>query len=358
MPITHSLAVGRNYSLALYGTPSNWGSAALEAPMVTPGPKRAWLHLFHAAESLSGDGPIGVWDMTDPLIASELAPALAYGADALVAVSGGSRRLGIDVDQDGIPDDFHVLEPVADSEYAVVAIASEATSGFSVVHQVDAAGLVESIPGAAPPFTWVHWVNVHPAFTSTPADFFLAGSSPHTTVPAPVASGRMPMIAGLRTIDVAAAGSGRTNALATLVDVPLHEDVNREIIFWGGATTHHLAVVEPPLTSGIPAGSARVQAFHAAEGYGPVDGYLNGTQVVTGLAPGTASASFHVPVGGTQMLGLDFDRDGMVDLQFDVAGLEDGGAYTLIGALDPTGLGYLFAVKGHGSGASVIPPTY
>lgn len=358
-PIALDLVEGASYSLVVYGS-DDPGLVLLEEPATPPGPGNAHVSLLHAAWSLGSGNPIDVWDTTDALAPALLATNVGYGDEVPVEAAAGRRRFTIDVDRDGVfetSDPMFIVE-LNDGDRYVVAFNSVVGSSASILHVVDPANATTEVVQVAPPFTMVHFVNVHPDYMTPPpqADFFVDLPTPRVSIPAKVGAGRIPIVSGVHDVDVAPEGQGRANAVASLADVPMPEDERREIIFWGSTAASTVAVIEAPDLSLASPGMAVGYAFHAASGVPAVDVYLDGTLLVDDLAEGVRSAPFDIGIGGTQVLGLDLDQDAVVDWNFPVPVLDDGGGYTFIGAIDDQGAPYLLMLRGHAHGAEVISP--
>ena len=216
------------------------------------------------------------------------------------------------------------------------------------LHEVDAGGAVSSFDPIAPPRAWLNFVNVHPDYATASADFYIQASSPAISIPAGIVAGRMPVISGVHDVDVTEAGQPRSSAVASLTAQPFPEETNLEVIFWGDSTTSNVSVVPSLDPRNAPGGGALLQAFHASAGIGPVDVWFNGSLVVDDLGAGTTSSEVTVTLSASMILGLDVTQDGVVDFNFDLAGLEDRGAYTVVGATDGTGP-YLLVIAAHQS---------
>jgi len=355
---TADLSPDRAHTLVPWQSTTGLELANLLLPDAAIPAGEARLQVFHGATTLS-TGRITVLEATDSLATSALASAIATGETQLAQVAAAELRFAVDVERDGIGDHFFRTPPLTAGADYVLAVVKDPALSYPWLVLLDEAGQATRLDPVQPPFAWLRYVNANPWYppASGGVDFHAQGTVPTvSSLPAGIGTGRIPIISRHQPIDVAPAGQPRSAAVAG-VTYGFAESGRYEVIFWGDANPGTLSVVEPPDTTGIPAGQVRLQLFYGVKGFPAADVYVGGVRRVDDLTEGNVSAPFEVAAGTSTTLGIDLTQDGTPEFTFALPALQDGAAYTIAGAADDT-LPYLLLLPADDAGGvQRIDPT-
>jgi hypothetical protein len=269
------------------------------------------LQISHVA---AGVGQVDIWDLAGP---TEIAPDLDFGATTSIDVPEGALELGIDTDDDAVPDvTFSVPSLGADQLVNVFAVA-DANGVFLHAQLPDG---TEARVDANPPVGDARVRVLHLSSDAPNVDVWVDDTlSGLTDLPYLECTPYVTLDAVTTDFDVTATGAAlNTSVLGFSLD--LMDGMDYTAVAYGPLAS----IMALPLTddaTGIPAGNTRLQISHVADGVGQVD-ILNvdtGAVVVPDVDFG-ATASIDLP-DGAYRLGLDTDDDGAADFAFDVPAL-------------------------------------
>jgi len=309
-----------------------------------------------AVHTAAGVGEVDIWNVTDPGNTSPLYQDLEFGAagDAL-DIPAGAYTLGIDTNDDAMPDlTFELPELAAGTVVNVFAVADE--SEVFLVAQLPDGATVRIDPRA--PTAYLRVLHLSP---DAPAvDVFVNGGDDPAVAELAFPDGTeyLALPEGSYDIDVAAAGTSVDDAVLSVDNLTLAADT-----YYTAVALDELANLGAlPLVddyADLAAASIRVRAIHAAPEVGQVDLWNvpesgEPAPLWTDVDFGVAGAAIDLPAGA-YTIGIDVDDDASPDLTFELPELAAGTFANVFAVNDEDGGVFLLAQLRDGSTVRIDP---
>lgn len=315
-----------------------------DASGIDPGNVR--IQLVHAAADV---GDVDVWALGSGTL---LADDFAQGASAVLDVPVGPLAVGLDLDEDAVPDvTFDVPELPGGALYNVFAVNDD--GGAFLLAQLPDGSVARVDP--VPPTPKAELRVLHLSPDTLAVDVFVnQGAAPSFSgVPYGAGSGYAQVPAGTYSVQVSPSGSPAADAVLDVGGIELMDGMRYSAVAYGSlASIQALALVDD--YADIAAGHLRLQLVHAAEGVGTVDVWeLSGPTLLADEFAYGASGSLDVP-SGPLAVGLDLDDDASPDVTFSVPVLGIDTLVNVYAVADANGP-YLLAQFEDGTVATVLP---
>jgi hypothetical protein len=278
-----------------------------------------------AVHTAAGVGEVDIWNVTDPGSPAPLYENLDFGAagDAL-DVPAGAYTLGIDTDDDAVPDLTFELPELAAGTVANVFAVADGSDVFLLAQLPDGATVRIDPRG---PTAFLRVLHLSP---DAPAVDVFANDADDPVVSDlefPDGTGYLAVPAASYDIDVAAAGTSADDAVLSVNDLALAADTYYTAVAFGElASIGALPLVDD--YTDLDEDSIRIRAIHAAPAVGQVDLWSvpeagDPTPLWTDVDFGVAGDALDVP-GGAYTIGVDVNNDASPDLTFELPALPAG----------------------------------
>lgn len=309
-----------------------------------------------AVHVAAGVGEVDIWNVTEPGNPAPLYENLDFGAagDAL-DVPAGAYTLGIDTDDDAVPDlTFELPELAAGTVANLFAVADD--SEVFLLAQLPDGTTLRIDPRAPTAFLRV----LHLSPDAPAVDVFVDGGDDPAVKDLAFSDGTgyLALPAASYDIDVAPVGTSAEDAVLSIDNLDLAADTYyTAVAFDELADLSALPLVDD--YAGLAAGSIRVRAVHAASAVGQVDLWnvpeaAEATPLWTDVDFGVASAMLDLPAGA-YTIGVDVDDDASPDLTFELPELAAGTFVNVFAVNDEEGEVFLLAQLTDGSTARIDP---
>jgi len=324
------LAQGMRYSAVAFGNLSNIDALALvdDSSGLAQGDVR--LQVVHAADGI-GDVNVIVGGI------GGVRADFPYGDSFVADLPAGAYTVGLDIDLDRIPDFRFDVPELSPGWFVNVFAAIDADGPYLLAWLPN--GDTLRIDGEAVDSAGIRAVHLSP---DAPAvDVWVDGQLAVEDLAFEDVQGPLPVAPGPHRIEVVAAGTMGPAVIDR--QMVFEEGRDYSVIAFGNLANIEEAKMK---VGNCPAGpgSYCIQAFHAADGVGPVDLWdLDaGVPVVTRLGYGDRDAV--MAAAGAFTLGLDADRDGSADFSFDIPDVGDQINLQVFAVLDAMGSPFLQVV--------------
>ncbi|HEY3499664.1 MAG TPA: DUF4397 domain-containing protein [Polyangiaceae bacterium] len=309
-----------------------------------------------AVHAATGVGEVDIWNVTDPGNPAPLYENLDFGAAGeSLDVPAGAYVLGVDTDDDAVPDLTFELPELAAGTVANLFAVADGSDVFLLAQLPDGT-TVRVDPRAPTAFLRV----LHLSPDAPAVDVFIdGGDDPAVSELAfPDGTGYLAVPAASYDIDVSPAGTSAGDAVLSIDDLALAADnYYTAVALDEVASLSALPLVDD--YTGLPAGSIRVRAVHAAPAVGQVDLWnlpQSGAPAPlwTDVDFGVAGAPLDLPAGA-YTIGVDVDNDASPDLTFELPALPAGAFVNVFAANDADGDVFLLAQLRDGTTARIDP---
>lgn len=346
------LAEGGSYTAVAYGELDEISALALadDYENVPAGDIR--VRAVHAA---AGVGEVDIWNVTDPTKPTPLYEDLDFGdaGDAL-DVPAGAYSLGIDTDDDAVPDlTFDLPELEAGTVANVFAVADEGDVFLL-------AQLPDGATARIDPRQTAHLRVLHLSPNAPAVDVFLneAAAPAVAGLEFPEGTPYLSVPAASYDVDVAPSGASADDAVLSVDDLELSADTYYTAVAIGEvADLSALPLVDD--YADLDDGSIRVRAIHAAPAVGEVDLWNipssgEPAPLWTDVDFGVAGDALDLPAGA-YTIGVDVDDDLTPDLTFELPELDAGSFANVFATNDDDGDVFLLVQLRDGTTLRVDP---
>jgi hypothetical protein len=343
------LEVGKSYTVVAYDRVESIAALALEDSYDALPPGNIRVRAIHTA---SGVGDVDVWAMAPGASWTRLADDLGFGtATDFADVPAGAYVLGLDVDDDGVPDLTFDLPGLVSGTVANVFAAADDAGAVFLLAQLRDGNAVRVDPSTATrPTGRVRVLHLSPDAPNVDV-FANLGSTP-IVMGLPFGSGTdyAAIPSGRYRFDVSASGSPATSAVLSADGLDVEAGTDTTIVAYDTLGSIDLLAMDDDL-SGLAAGNIRVRAIHAAPGITQAD-ILN--VVPMGIAQvlfydldfGEVSDYADIPAG-QYVVGVDLDNNRVADARFELPPLPGGIGANVFAVADPSAV-YLIAQLSNG----------
>jgi hypothetical protein len=328
------LASGETATLVAYGNVAEFAALRLDDDLSAPTDGTVRLRVIHTA---MGDAvaTVDVLSLGTDGMYGEVVGDFAYGAVAgpVDIIGDAPVQFALDADQDDAAD-FAFYAAALPAGAIVDAFATIDADGVSLTG-LTSSGLVVPIPASTTTKIRVlHGSTIANGAAPGGVDGYVAGdtsASLFTNLLFAEATGFLTPDAGAIGFDVYAAGATDAPALA-IPELTYEAGLTYTLLAYDdGTSIGGLRILDNGVVGGVPGDDQIiVSATHAANGVGAVDVYLGETLLLEEFAFGaTGTLGDAVNIGDAQ-IGIDADRDGTVDLSYDLTGAPAGVPYNLV----------------------------
>ncbi|UJR86980.1 DUF4397 domain-containing protein [Sandaracinus amylolyticus] len=325
---------GGRYTAVAFGALARVQASVVEDDASGLASGDARVRVIHAAE---GVGTVDLYVVPDAGAPEPLAENLRYGgASDPVDITAGALVVGIDLDDDAMPDRLFALDALPAGEVVNVFTAVDAEgTPFLLVQGLEETVRVDALRQR------LRVVHLGPDVPSiTP----LVGDEALTSIAFGASTDYADLAGGETTLDLTTDG---TSAMS-LLGVPLQLEQGRTYtaVALGRAASLDAVVFEDD-TAGLSPIDVRVRAIHAAPDLGPIDVYAvaadgDTESLLSDVDFGDAAEPFDLPYGA-YTLGIDRDDDATPDLYFTLPELDGGALANLYLAQDAEGDAFVLA---------------
>jgi hypothetical protein len=297
---------------------------------------------LHAAV---GVGQVDLWNITEGTTPAPLVPDFDYGtsADSLELPADGALTLGLDVNNDGLPE-YRIEVPGLPAGTIANLYAVADSTGVAILADIgdDGAAMARLAGVGASYIRVAHASDIANGATAAGVDVYLQGETTGALVPAlkfQEATGALVVDAGDYAFDVYATGSTVSPAL-TIPSLTYAAGGAYTLVAYDDNASISPLRVEEDFTA-TTTGTARVQVVHVANGVGQVD-VFNTASTSSPLVADldfAGQATTEVPAG-TYTLGIDVDNDPSTfeGGTFSLPPLVDGDVVTAYAVMDSMGV--------------------
>ena len=343
------LEIGKSYTVVAYDRVESIAALALEDSYDELPPGNIRVRAIHTA---SGVGDVDVWAMAPGAAWTRLADDLGFGtATDFADVPAGAYVLGLDVDDDGVPDLTFDLPGLVSGTVANVFAAADDAGAVFLLAQLRDGNAVRIDPSTATrPTGRVRVLHLSPDAPSVDV-FANLGTTP-IVMGLPFGSGTdyAAIPSGRYRFDVSASGSPATSAVLSADGLDVEPGTETTIVAYDTLGSIDLLAMDDDL-SGLDPGNIRVRAIHAAPGITQAD-ILN--VVPGGIAQvlfydldfGEVSDYADIPAG-QYVVGVDLDNNRVADARFELPHLPAGIGANVFAVADPSAV-YLIAQLSNG----------
>lgn len=340
------------YTIAAYGRGESLRVLALQDDHGTPPAGQFRVRAIHAAPDV---GQVDIWNIPAQGTPSPLIQNFNYGtASDNIHLPEGTYTLGVDADEDGVPDLIYDLPAISAGAIVNLYAVSDRDGKVSLFAQLGegaAAKIDVRIEKAK-----IRVLHLSP---DAPAvDVFANGASVVSGLAFEQGTNYLEVPSGSYDIAVAPAGAGIAATVLSVPSLPLEpKKAYTAVAYNNVGAIRALALEDVLATSSI--GVIRVRAIHTAAGVGEVDiwnipdGGGAPMMIVENLAFGEASNSLELPPGH-YTLGIDVNNDATPDLRFNLPTLTGGTIANVFAVGDVHGNVRLLAQSN--SGTAMVDP--
>ena len=343
------LEVGKSYTVVAYDRVGSIAALALEDSYADLAAGSIRVRAIHTA---AGVGDVDVWAMAPGAGWAKLSDDLAFGSASEPAdVPAGAYVVGLDVDDDGVPDlTFDLPGLVSGTVANVFAAADDAGEVFLLAQLRDGNAVRIDPSTAARPTGRVRVLHLSPDAPSVDV-FANLGTTPLVMgLPFGAGTDYAALPAGRYRFDVSASGSPATAAVLSADGLDVAPGTDTTIVAYDTLGSIDLLTMDEDL-SGLAPGNIRVRAIHAAPGITQAD-ILN--VVPGGIAQvlfydldfGEVSDFADIPAG-QYTVGVDLDNNRVADARFELPHLPGGISANVFAVADPSAV-YLIAQLSNG----------
>lgn len=303
-----------------------------------------------AVHVATGVGEVDIWNITDPGAPAPLYEDVDFGAAGdSIDVPAGAYSVGIDVDDDAVPDlAFDLPEIPAGTLVNLFAVADDADV-FLLAQLPDGSTVRIDARG---PTAFLRVLHLSP--DAPEVDVFVDdGASPLVSELAfPEGTPYLAVEAGTYDVDVAPSGTSADDSVLAVDGLALAADTYYTAV----AINEVAALTALPLVDDyteLAAGNIRIRAIHAAPGVGEVDIWNipetgAPAPLWTDVDFGAAGGALDV-AAGAYTIGIDVDDDATPDLTFTLPELAAGSFVNVFATRDDSDDVFLLAQLRDGS---------
>jgi len=321
------LMAGEQYSAVAYGELANIEALALVDDSTGLSPNDIRLQVAHTADGID-DVNVFVSGV------GAVATGLSYGGTFQADLPADSYTVGLDTDLDFVPDWSFEVPELAGGTFVNVFAAVDEDGPFLLAWLPN--GDTVRIDGSEVQLAGIRAVHLSPDAPNV--DVYAGQDLVIEDLAFEEVDGYLEVPGGVYRLRVVPTGTQGPAVLDRYFGFQFETDYS--IVAYGNVANITDAKVK---VGDCPAaqGEYCIQAFHAADGVGPVDVWNvdTATPVVTGLGFGERGAVFAPE--GAWTLGLDTDRDGNADFTFDVPDVGDQVNLQVYAVLDAQGNPFL-----------------
>lgn len=279
---------------------------------------------IHAAPSI---GEVDIWNITDASAPAPLYENVPFaGVGEYLDLPVGEYKIGVDVDDDAIPDVTFDIPAVPAGTVANLFATEDADGNVFIAAQLQDATVVRIDP--APPMAGTSNVRLlHLSPDAGTVDAFVNGERTVEGITFEAGTAYLQVPAGMYTFDIVPAGGAITDSVLTIADISLEADSFYTAAAYGAAATISAVALADNFNE-MSAGDIRIRATHAAEGVGEVDIWNvtdpnNPSPLYVDVPYGATGDYLDIPAGA-YTIGFDVDNDAVPDLTYTLPELPAG----------------------------------
>lgn len=348
------LAEGSSTTAVAYDTVDNLSGAAIAEDLEGLAEGSFRVHGKHAAP---GVGEVDLWALAETG-ATPLLEDVPFGASAPLDLPAGAYRVGVDVDNDAVPDLSFTLPELPAGVFVNLYATNDTAGNVFLLGQLPDGTVARVDPDEVPPPPPAARLRLLHLSPDAPAvDVYVDGLSAPVATDLAFGQGTayLEVPAGTYTVRVTAAGAAPEAAVLVVEGLALDAGAAYTAVAYDEvAALSALALVDD--AEGIAPGSFRAQVVHAAAAVGQVDIWEVSGEPVPLFVDFDFGATVvaDLPVSA-YTLGVDVDNDATPDLSFAVPALPDGSASNVFAVNDRFGAVSLLAQLGDGSLVQIDP---
>jgi hypothetical protein len=350
------LAADGYYTAVAYGALADLRALALVDDMTTPASGEIRVRAIHAAPAV---GEVDIWNVPATGSPSALYEDVGYGVagDAL-DLPAGAYTLGLDVDNDAVPDLLFDLPALAAGTIANVFAVSDADGAFLLAQLGDGSVARIDPREPTPSVGWVRAIHLSP---DAPAVDVLVDGTVRAFEGLAFGEGSTfaELEAGSYDLDIVPAGGAVGDSVLNVADAAIPADgYVTAVAFDELSMIQGLLLVDD--FDGLAATDIRVRAIHTASAVGEVDIWNLPATGDPGLLYenvgfGAAGDYIDLPAAAYR-LGFDVDNDMVPDVTFQLPALEAGTTANIFAVSDADGV-FLLAQLPNGDVARIDAET-
>lgn len=320
-----ALADGESYTVVAYDNLANIMPMVLEDDRTGIPAGQIRVRAIHAA---AGVGTVDLWNIPASGAPTKIADDLAFGAaTGFLDLPAAAYTIGVDVNNDAVPDLQFATPPLAAGTYANVFAVKDST-GVKLVAQLESGATATIAPLAAK----VRVAHLSPNAPAVDVWVDSGTAAAFTNLAFQSGTAAADLEAGPHSFYVRANPSTSSSAnVITVSDLPLVSGFRYTAAAYGllgNGTTPITALALRDDAIGLASGSIRVNVAHTAAGVGQVDVWnvtpgSAASPLVTDLDYGEVAPSLDIPAGQYRV-GIDVNNDATPDLTFQLPSLAAG----------------------------------
>ena len=344
---------GSAYTVAAYDALSDIKAMLLTEDWSELGAGDIRVRAIHAAGMV---GEVDIWEISDPENPIELYPNIGFGdVGDYMDLPAGAYTLGIDVDNDMVPDVKYEIPALPAGTIANIFAVYEMEEVYLVVQFEDhTTTVIEPSPMAGP----AHIRVLHLSPDAPSVDVFVDGGLAFENIPFENGTEYVDLDEGTYTFDVSETGSAVEDSVLTIPDLSLNAD-----LYYTAVAYDVLSMIAPMALiddyEGLEAGNIRFRAIHTAESFGQVDIWEvsdseNPMLLYEDVNFGDAGGYWDLPAQA-YTLGFDVDNDMIPDAVWNIPALPEGTVANVFAVNDDMGNIFLLAQFMDGTTVHIDP---